>query len=64
MKHLKLYEDFDPFSHIDINDKIAQSNSNKPFTILAHGGQKKGSDLTKDIIKNRELIKNIKKGLY
>jgi hypothetical protein len=45
---------------IDINDKLASSDSKEPFSILIHGGQPKGSKLAKDIRSNRELIKQLK----
>lgn len=45
---------------IDINDKLASSDSDQPFAILVHGGQPKGSAWSKDITKNRELIKQLK----
>ena len=49
---------------IDINDKLASSDSTEPFAILIHGGQPKGSKFTKDITKNRLLLKQLKnKGL-
>jgi hypothetical protein len=46
---------------IDINDKLAQNDSNEPFSILAHGGQQKGSEWATDIKKNRDLVNKLKK---
>ena len=46
---------------IDINDKLSSSNSQEPFCILIHGGQKKGSGMSADIKKNKELIHKIRK---
>ena len=45
---------------VDIDDTLASSDSKEPFCILIHGGQKKGSPYTKDIAKNKELIKQLK----
>jgi hypothetical protein len=45
---------------IDINDKLASSDSKEPFAILIHGGQPKGSKWVKDIRANRELIKQLR----
>lgn len=46
---------------IDINDKLASSDSKEPFAILIHGGQPKGSELAKYVTANRKLISDLKK---
>lgn len=50
--------------NIDINDKLASSDSKEPFAILIHGGQPKGSEFAKYVTANRKLINDLKsKGL-
>lgn len=46
---------------IDINDKLASSDSKEPFAILLHGGQKKGNPFVKDIKNNKALVNKLKK---
>lgn len=46
---------------IDINDKLASSDSKEPFAILIHGGQPKGSGLAKYVAANKKLIDSLKK---
>lgn len=46
---------------IDINDKLAASDSTEPFAILIHGTQPKSSGLAKYVAANRNLIMDLKK---